>query len=169
MKRNVILFLMLMMGLQFSNSAHAWNWIHQFYGDGCKARWNSCMGWVKKNCGESVGGCNGSCVFGISGDCEPDDFQLSQLQSSDSAASAGGGRNTYGVRNQRKKAPSSLKYTDMLRDPSAVQGKSYQAVERGGRVINKTLNDIEAKQLGVRLELEPIGKPNRINPVERSY
>ena len=67
------------------------------------------------------------------------------------------------------KSPSSLKYTDMLRDPSAVRGKSYQAVEKGGRVINKTLNDIEARQLGVRLELEPIDKPNRINPIERSY
>lgn len=168
MKKKLILFLVLMVGVQFSNSAHAWNWINQFYGEGCKARWNSCANWVKKTCGGDVGGCNGSCVFGISGDCEPDDFQLSQLQSLDSAAA--GGRNTYGVRNQRRKTPSSLKYTDMVRDPSAVlQGKTYQVVERGGRIINKTLNDSEAKQLGLSLEQGPKGKPDRVDPVNRSY
>jgi len=167
MKKNLILFLVLMVGFQFSNSAHAWNWLHRLYGDGCKARWITCGEAVRKTCGEDVGGCNGSCVFGISGTCLPDDDQLSRLQRLGSAAV--GEKNTYEVRNQRKKAPSSFKYTDMVRDPSAVQGKTYQVVERGGRIINKTLNDYEAKQLGVSLEQVPKGKPYRVDPVNRSY
>jgi hypothetical protein len=97
----------------------------------------------------------------------PDDYQLSQLQSTE--AVAGSGRNRNGSKNHRKNVSSHFKYSNMTKDSSAISSGNYQFLERGGRVINKSLSNFEANQLGIVLDQGPRGKSDRPNQMNHSY
>ena len=134
-----------------------------WFGNGCKARWEKCVGWVQSNCAKDTGGCNGSCVFGIRGDCEVDDFQ-----------SIGNGAANNQIRDyrpapitQRKISQPRKKYEDLVQDRSAIKSDgSYELMEKG-KLKTIKLNPMESRAIGI--SIDSAGPKYQNNNTSRSY
>ena len=161
MKTSLLLFT-LFFTFSFDSTSHAANILSRFYGAGCQARWEKCVGWVQSNCAKDTGGCNGSCVFGIRGDCEVDDYQ-----------SIGNGAANQ-IRDyrpapitQRKISQPPKKYEDLVQDRSAIKSDgSYELMEKG-KLKSIKLNPMESRAIGI--SIDSAGPKYQNNNNSRSY
>lgn len=141
-------------GLLMTSDSHALDWFKSWYGAGCQARWKKCGEWVQKNCEEGYGGCNGACVlFGIRGDCLPNDLQVSSGSNPLEPVYKNDPRAVL----QRKKSgsspqqaiPRSTYFDPPQKDLSAIQNGKYQVMEKG-KVREVQLNTSQMQELGVK-------------------
>jgi hypothetical protein len=151
-------FFSFIFGVLVFNQAYAFNWTNRWIGAGCKARWEACGQWVQSNCAPGYGGCNGACIlFGVRGDCLPNDLQVEQ--GTDPGVEIF--KTSVRTRNYRTKSitvtnpgPRPTYFDPPQKDVNEVRNGKILVVEKG-KVKEVQLNSIQLNELGVRPKVEP--------------
>ena len=157
-----------LLGLFVVNDSYAINWFKSWYGTGCQARWQKCGEWVEKNCQEGYGGCNGACIlFGIRGDCMPNDLQVSSganplepVYKKDSRVAINRGKSGTP---QQLTGSRPTYFDPPQRDAAAIKNGKYQVMEKG-KIKEVQLSPSQMQEYGIKPGSTGLDRPKSFNP-----